>query len=104
MLIGWREDGLSSFVGRLTNSSTPQVTAYWFTDITLLVLGIEPIVCLLGTPSHTNLSFVDSLNPLTGDSNLLHILHLLVGMRGLTIVKMSCYLLPPLWSGVLEHL
>ena len=39
------------------------------------------------SPSFTNLSFVDPPDPLTGHSFLLCTLHLIVGIRGLTLVQ-----------------
>jgi len=39
------------------------------------------------TPSFTNLSFVDTPDPLTGHSHHLHTLHVFVGRRGLTFVQ-----------------
>jgi len=44
----------------------------------------------------TNVSFVDSPNPLTGHSNLLHTICLFVHKRHLTCVLSSCYLRPTL--------
>jgi len=55
--------------------------------ITRLVLGIVPIGIFPRTPSFTNLSFVDSPDPLTGYSYRLHILHDFVDTRGLTFVQ-----------------
>jgi len=55
--------------------------------IARLVLGIVPIGFFPQTPSFTNLSFVDSPNPLTGHSYRLHTLHDFVGTRGLTFVR-----------------
>ena len=55
--------------------------------ITQLVLGIVPKGFFPHTPSFTNLSSVDSPDPLTGHSYLLHTLHDLVGTRGLTFVQ-----------------
>jgi len=55
--------------------------------ITRLVLGIVPIGIFPRTPSFTNLSFVDSPDPLTGHSYLLHTLHDFVDTRGLTFVQ-----------------
>jgi len=45
-------------------------------------MGIFP-----GTPSFTNMSFVDSRDPLTAHSYLLHTLRVFVGKRGLTGVQ-----------------
>jgi len=55
--------------------------------ITRLVLGIVPIGFFPRTSSFTNLSFVDSPDPLTGHSYRLHTLHDFVGTRGLTFVR-----------------
>jgi len=55
--------------------------------ITRLVLGIVPIGIFPRTPSFTNLSSVDSPDPLTGHSYRLHTLHDFVGTRGLTFVR-----------------
>jgi len=55
--------------------------------ITRLVLGIVPIGIFPRTPSFTNLSVVDSPDPLTGHSYRLHTLHDFVGTRGLTFVR-----------------
>ena len=46
------------------------------------------------TPSFTNSSFVDSPDPLTGHSILLHTLRAFVDKRGLTIVRTSRYFRP----------
>jgi len=51
------------------------------------VLGIEPIGFFPRTSSFTNLSSVDSPDPLTGHSYRLHTLHDFVGTRGLTFVQ-----------------
>jgi len=67
--------------------------AFWSSGITRLVLRIVPIGFLSRTPSGTNLSSVDALNPLTGHSYLLHTLHVFVGMRGVTFLQ-SVPLLP----------
>jgi len=55
--------------------------------ITRLVLGIVPIGIFPQTPSFTNLSSVDSPDPLIGHSYRLHTLHDFVGTRGLTFVR-----------------
>jgi len=55
--------------------------------ITRLVLGIVPIGIFPQTPSCTNLSSVDSPDPLIGHSYRLHTLHDFVGTRGLTFVR-----------------
>jgi len=55
--------------------------------ITRLVLGIVPIGIFPRTPSFTNLSSVDSPDPLTGHSYRLHTLHDFVDTRGLTLVR-----------------
>jgi len=55
--------------------------------ITRLVLVIVPIGFFPRTPSFTNLSSVDSPDPLTGHSYRLHTLHNFVGPRGLTFVR-----------------
>jgi len=55
--------------------------------ITRLVLGIVPIGIFPPTPSFTNLSSVDSPDPLTGHSYRLPTLHDFVGTRGLTFVR-----------------
>jgi len=55
--------------------------------ITRLVLGIVPIGIFPRTPSFTNLSSVDSPDPLIGHSYRLHTLHDFVGTRGLTFVR-----------------
>jgi len=60
---------------------------FWSSGITRLVLGIVPIGIFPRTPSFTNLSFVDSPDPLTGHSYLLHTLHDFVGTSGLTFVQ-----------------
>jgi len=52
--------------------------------ITRLVHEIVPIDIFPRTPSFTNLSSVDSPDPLTGHSYRLHTLHDFVGTRGLT--------------------
>jgi len=54
--------------------------------ITRVVLRIVPIGIFPRTPSFTNLSSVDSPDPLTGHSYRLHTLHDFVGRRGLTFV------------------
>ena len=46
------------------------------------------------TSSFTNVSFVDSPDPLTRHSILLHTLHVFIGTRGLTIARTSRYLQP----------
>jgi len=53
-------------------------------DITWLVTGIAPLGFFPRTPSFYSLSFVDSRDPLTRHSYLLHILPVFVGKRGLT--------------------
>jgi len=60
---------------------------FWSSDITRLVLGIIPIRIFPRTPSFTNLSSVDSPDPLTGHSYRLHTLHDFVGTSGLTFVQ-----------------
>ena len=60
---------------------------FWSSGITRLVLGIVPIGISPRTPSFTNLSSVDSPDPLTGYSYHLHTLHDFVGTRGLTLVR-----------------
>jgi len=60
---------------------------FWSSGITRLVLGIVPIGIFPRTPSFTNLSSVDSSDPLTGHSYLLHTLHDFVGTSGLTFVQ-----------------
>jgi len=60
---------------------------FLFSGITRLVLGIVPIGIFPRTPSFTNLSSVDSPDPLTGHSYRLHTLHDFVGKRGLTFVR-----------------
>jgi len=60
---------------------------FWSSGITRLVLGIVPIGTSPRTPSFTNLSFVDSPDPLTGHSYRLHTLHDFVSTRGLTFVR-----------------
>jgi len=55
--------------------------------ITRLVLRIVPIGIFPRTPSFTNLSSVDSPDPLTEHSYRLHTLHDFVGTRGLTFVR-----------------
>jgi len=60
---------------------------FWSSGITRLVLGIVPIGIFPRTPSFTNLSFVDSPDPLTRHSYLLHTLHHFEGMSGLTVVQ-----------------
>jgi len=55
--------------------------------ITRLVLRIVPMVFFPRTPSFTNLSFVDSPDPLSGHSYLLHTVHVFVGTWGLTFVQ-----------------
>ena len=55
--------------------------------ITRLVLEIVPIGIFPRTPSFTNLSSVDSPDPLTGHSYRLRTLHDFVGTRGLTLVR-----------------
>ena len=52
------------------------------------------MVLLPRTPSVTNLSFVDSPDPLTRHSILLHTLRAFVGKRGLTFVRTSRYFRP----------
>ena len=68
--------------------------SFLFTGMIRLVLEIEPMVLLPRTPSCTNSSFVDSPDPLTGHSILLHTLRAFVGKRGLTIVRTSRYFRP----------
>ena len=68
--------------------------SFLFTGRIRLVLGIEPMVLPPRTPSFTNLSFVDSPDPLTGHSILLHTLRAFVGKRGLTFVRTSRYFRP----------
>jgi len=60
---------------------------FWSSGITRLVLGIVPIGIFPRTPSFTNLSSVDSPDPLTGHSYLLHTLHDFVDTSGLTFVR-----------------
>jgi len=60
---------------------------FWSSGITGLVLGIVPIRIFPRTPSFTNLSSVDSPDPLTGHSYRLHTLHDFVGTSGLTFVQ-----------------
>jgi len=60
---------------------------FWSSAITRLVLGIVPGAIFPRTPSFTNLSSVDSPDPLTGHSYLLHTLHDFVGTHGLTFVQ-----------------
>ena len=60
---------------------------FWSSGIIRLVLGIVPIGFFPRTPSFTNLSSVDSPDPLTGHSYRLHTLHDFVGTRGLTFVQ-----------------
>jgi len=45
-------------------------------------MGVFPL-----TPSFTNMFFVDSADPLTGYSDLLHTLHVFVDERDLTRVQ-----------------
>jgi len=60
---------------------------FWSSGITRLVLGNVPIGIFPRTPSFTNLSSVDSPDPLTGHSYLLHTLHDFVDTSGLTFVQ-----------------
>jgi len=60
---------------------------FWSSGITALVLGIVPMGFFPRTPSLTNLSFVDALDPLTGHSHLLHTLHVFVSTREQTFVQ-----------------
>jgi len=60
---------------------------FWSSGITRLVLEIVPIGIFPRPPSFTNLSSVDSPDPLTGHSYLLHTLHDFVGTSGLTFVQ-----------------
>jgi len=60
---------------------------FWSSGITRLALRIVPIGIFPRTPSFTNLSSVDSPDPLTGHSYLLYTLHDFVGTRGLTFVQ-----------------
>jgi len=55
--------------------------------ITRLVLGIVPTGIFPRTPSFTNLSSVDSSDPLIGHSYRLHTLHDFVDTRGLTFMR-----------------
>ena len=68
--------------------------SFSFTGIIRLALGIKPMVLPPRTPSSTNLSFVDSPDPLTGHSILLHTLCSFVDKRGLTIARASRYFRP----------
>jgi len=60
---------------------------FWSSGITRLVLGIVPMGFFLWSLSFTNLSFVDAPDPLTGHMHFLHMLHVLVGTRGLTFMQ-----------------
>jgi len=60
---------------------------FWSSGITLLVLGIFPMGFFPQTLSFTNLSFVDTPDPLIGHSYLLHTLHVFVDTMGLTFMQ-----------------
>ena len=75
--------------------------SFSFTGIIRLALRIEPMVLPPWTPSSTNLSFLDSPDPLTGHSILLHALRGFVGKTGLTIARMSRYFRP---ASTMRHL
>jgi len=86
-LTRWTEDGHSSLVGSVENSTRDLDVVFWSSGITRLVLGIVPMGFFPWTPSFTNLSSVDAPDPLTGHSCLLHTLHAFVGTRRLTFVQ-----------------
>ena len=81
---------------------------FWSSGITRLVLGIVPTGFFPRTPSFTNLSSVDSPDPLTGHSYLLHTLHDFVGTSGLTFVQngplLSTHSSDSLSSSVCNHM
>jgi len=79
-----------------------QYILFLSSGITGLVLGITPIGFFPRTPSFTNVSFVDSPDPLTGHSVLLHILHVFVAKRGLTCIRKSHYLRPTILTVSLQ--
>ena len=86
-LTRWTEDGQSSFGWFRREFSMQLHLVFWSSGITRLVLGIIPIGIFPRTPSFTNLSSVDSPDPLTGHSYLLHTLPDFVGTGGLTFVQ-----------------
>ena len=59
---------------------------FWSSGITRLVLGIVPMGFFTRALSFTNLSCLDTPDPLTGHSYLLHTPNDFVGTRGLTFV------------------
>jgi len=86
-LTRWTEDGHSSLVGSVENSTRDLDVVFWSSGITRLVLGIVPMGFFPWTPSFTNLSSVDAPDPPTGHSCLLHTLHAFVGTRRQTFVQ-----------------
>jgi len=73
---------------------------FWSSTITRLVLGIVPMGLFPRTASFTNLSSVDTPDPLTGHSYLHQTLHFFVGTRGITFQQKV--LLPTTHSSVLR--
>jgi len=96
-LTRWTEEGQSSLVGTVENS-TCNCMLFWSSGIARLVLGIEPIGVFPRTPSFANLSSVDAPDPLTGHSYLLHTPHDFELTRGL-----SCMQHVPLPSTLPSH-
>jgi len=78
----WTEDGHSALVGSIENLVYDCIS---FSCLPAwLVLGIAPMGFFPLSSSFTNKFFVDSPDPLTGYSDLLHTLHVFVGQRDLT--------------------
>jgi len=86
-LTRWTEEGQSSFGWFRRESVMRPHLVFCSSGIRGLVHGIVPIGIFPRTPSFTNLSSVDSPDPLTGHSYLLRTLHDFVGMSGLTFVQ-----------------
>ena len=86
-LTHWTEDGHSSLVGSVENSTCDCMSYSGLPALHDLSLGSYLLASSLGLHLLTNLSFVDAPDPLTGHSYLLHTLHDFVGTRRLTFVR-----------------
>jgi len=86
-LTRWTEDGHSSLVGSVENSTRNCMSYSGLPALHDLASGSYLWASFLRLHLFTNLSFVDAPDPLPGHSFLLHTLHVLVSTRGLTFVR-----------------
>ena len=87
-LTRWTEDGHSSLVGSVENSTGYCISYSGLPALPDLSSGSSLWASSLGLHLFTNLSSVDAPDPITtGDSCLLHTLHDFVGTSGLTFVR-----------------